>query len=377
VSTPTLPAARSRRLLYVVGQLGPGGRERQLWYLLRGLDRERYRPAVAVWRYRREEAFVPRIEALGVPVLPVAPLDSTRVARLRGLRALVRALRPEVLHCQSFFVNAPAALAALGSSAIAVGTVASNFDSDIQRAGRVIGRLCARFPGFQIFNNRAALETARARRSLFVARRVRLVRNGVDLAAFRASPASLDERAHVVGVGNLYRYKRWDRLMLAADLLRRRGLDCRFSVAGSGPERAALEALAARLDLGDRFRLLGHSDDVPALLDGACALAHTSDFEGCPNAVLEAMAAARAVVSSDVGDVPYLIDDGVEGYRVPRDDVEALADRLARLIGDRKLAREMGLRGRARAERELAIERLVAETLAAYREAGWRDEDAG
>src|SRR5688500_19040562 len=60
------------RLLYLMGQLGPGGSERQLWNLLKAMDRDRYRPAVVVWNYQDGEAYVARMEHLGVPVLPLA-----------------------------------------------------------------------------------------------------------------------------------------------------------------------------------------------------------------------------------------------------------------------------------------------------------------
>jgi len=370
VETPPRDA-RPVRLLYLVGQLGPGGRERQLWYLLSALDRARYRPAAAVWSYRADEVYALRIAALGVPVFPVASPAASPLAKLASLRRLVREQRPEVLHVQSFFLNAPGWLATRGTRTLAIGTVASDFDADRRLAGPALGRLCAALPRFQIFNNRNAIETARRTRSPFAPGRARLVRNAVDLAAFQACPAPASGRAEILAVGTLYAYKRWDRLVAAAERLARRGLDFRVTLVGEGPARADLAAQVARLGLGERFRLVGYRDDVAELLAGASLLAHTADFEGCPNVVLEAMAAGRAVVASAVGDIPLLIEDGVHGFVVPKDDVDALADRLARLIADRALCREMGARARARAERDLSIGRLVEETLAAYREAGW------
>ena len=75
----------SCRLLYLVGQLGPGGLERQLCYLLQAMDRERYQPAVAVWNFSETDVYVSRIRALNVPVygLPIClrqPQNSEHLA---------------------------------------------------------------------------------------------------------------------------------------------------------------------------------------------------------------------------------------------------------------------------------------------------------
>jgi glycosyltransferase involved in cell wall biosynthesis len=134
-----------------------------------------------------------------------------------------------------------------------------------------------------------------------------------------------------------------------------------------------LQQQALRLGVADCVEFIGHSDNIPGVLAEATLLAHTSDSEGCPNVVMEAMSCGRAVVATDVGDVPYLIDDGKTGYVVCCGDDAMLAERLASLITNRDLCRRMGEAGRAKAEREFGLDRLVGETLAAYRAAGWRD----
>jgi glycosyltransferase involved in cell wall biosynthesis len=100
---------------------------------------------------------------------------------------------------------------------------------------------------------------------------------------------------------------------------------------------------------------------------------HTAEDEGCPNVVLEAMACGRAVVATDAGDLPRLIDNEKTGFVVPRGDETALANRIAILLKDRELCRRMGEAGRMKAERAFGLERLMSETFAAYRAEGWED----
>jgi glycosyltransferase involved in cell wall biosynthesis len=88
---------------------------------------------------------------------------------------------------------------------------------------------------------------------------------------------------------------------------------------------------------------------------------------------MEAMAAGRAVVATDAGDIPSIVDDGQSGFVVKRGDATKLVERLVTLITNRELCRKMGQAGRPKAAREFGLDRLVSETLGAYRTAGWRD----
>src|SRR5204862_7010979 len=110
----------------------------------------------------------------------------------------------------------------------------------------------------------------------------------------------------------------------------------------------------------------------PALTARATACVRASLKEGLPRALMEAAAAGRPAVATDVGGNREVIVDGVTGFLVPVGDAEALADRLARLLGDPALCRRLGAAARARAAR-LYDERAVTERiLTVYRDL-WRE----
>jgi glycosyltransferase involved in cell wall biosynthesis len=360
------------RFLYLVGQLRAGGLERQLYFLLQRMDRERYRPEVAVWNLRDDDTYAPRIRNLGV-VLHSFPDATSGAAKVGALRRIVAQTKPEVVHSYSFYTNFAAWWATLGTKAAVIGAVQSDFIRDKKGSGPVLGRLSALWPRDQIFNSVVAAENARRSRSLFVPGRRFVVRNGLDLQLFRSVPSSIDGQASVLGIGSLLPVKRWDRLLKAASELKKRGVGCLVQIAGDGPLRESLEQQARDLGVTDRVKFIGHTDSVPDLLGSATFLAHTSETEGTPNVVMEAMACRRAVVATDAGDAPSMIDDGKTGFVVRRGDDAALVDRMATLIADRELCRRMGEAGRVKAEREFGVDRLVSETLAVYRSAGWKD----
>ena len=122
-----------------------------------------------------------------------------------------------------------------------------------------------------------------------------------------------------------------------ARLLRDRGVDVHVTVAGGGPDRGALEAAIARGGVGPMFTLnagVAHAD-LPALYRAADVFVLPTRFEGCPNALLEAMACGCVPVVSDLrGSLDRIVEQGVSGFLCRVDDAAAFAEPIARLAAD-------------------------------------------
>jgi glycosyltransferase involved in cell wall biosynthesis len=155
--------------------------------------------------------------------------------------------------------------------------------------------------------------------------------------------------------------KALDVLVRAAAELVEEFPDVQVLIAGSGEDAERLHALVAKLGLERTVRLLGFwaPDDVPDLLAALDVAINSSDFEGSPLGVMEFMAAAKPVVATSVGGTPDLIDDGVEGFLVPRRDHRALAQATAKLLRDPELRARMGEQGRERQAREFDLDGMV------------------
>ena len=108
------------RLLYLVGQLGLGGLERQLYCLIRSMDRQRYKPVVAVWGNSSNDCYSQDLGVLNVPVIRLGEAP-TQFLKLRALCNLVSTVRPQVIHSYTFYTNIVAWWASLGTGAIPIG----------------------------------------------------------------------------------------------------------------------------------------------------------------------------------------------------------------------------------------------------------------
>lgn len=206
--------------------------------------------------------------------------------------------------------------------------------------------------------------------------RVRVHRLGVDLAAWDLpAPAAEPDALRVVAVGMLGPTKGHDVLIAAVGLARARGAQVRLDVVGEGAERPRLEAAVARLGLGDAVRLRGalsHEAVRKVVREShACALAcrvtPSGDSDGIPLALMEGMAARRAIVSCPVGAIAELVEHGVSGLLVPPERPELLADALVRLAADPELRRQLGDAARRRMEESFDERRSHARLVETFR----------
>lgn len=360
------------RFLYVVGQLGLGGLERQLYYLLASLDHARYRPAVVIWNLNRRDKYYRDFEALQIPIYGF-PADWAPFSKLKALRTLVRQIAPEVIHSYGFHTNFAAFYAARGTGAVAIGSLRGDFVRARREGGTFRGALNAKWPDCHISNSRASADSVVGP---FRPKRVFVVRNALDLKNFKCVGGTFNKRGYVAAVGSLLPVKRWDRLLRVVRALKPVvGEAVRFQIAGDGPLRPDLEKLACDLGISEVIEFRGAVHDIPAFLSGAKFLVHTSESEGCPNAVMEAMACGLPVVAMEAGDIPWLVEDGRTGFVVSQGDETLFIERISQLLDDNELCIRMGLATCEKAQREFSLERLVSGTLMAYRSAGWRQEE--
>ena len=193
-----------------------------------------------------------------------------------------------------------------------------------------------------------------------------IVPRGIDPARFSVAP--LPAVPTVLFIGALRRSKGVHELIAGFATARARVPAARLVIAGEGPERSSLEQLVGLLGLGDAVTLVGpvRHEQIPALLAASSLLCLPSHGEPFGMAVLEAMAAGRAVVACDAGGPRQLVDRDAGGRLVPAGDADALGSALATLLADPAALARLGAFNRARVEAGYTLEHVVDLVEAAY-----------
>jgi len=139
-----------------------------------------------------------------------------------------------------------------------------------------------------------------------------------------------------------------------------------FWIVGDGELRESIKSQVTHLGLTSRVRFLEWRQDIESVYADLDVLALTSFNEGLPLVIIEAMAASRPVVATNVGGVPEMISEGETGFVVPVGDSEAIAEGLSRILGDPNRAKAMGVLGQKLSFEKYGIERLVRDLEALY-----------
>jgi glycosyltransferase involved in cell wall biosynthesis len=364
---------RKLRHLTLVDRIGSfGGGERLAVEISKRLSPDRFDRSLCATRWGPKlEARPSRARALedlsghGVRFVGLQRRYALGLRSWRQLVVLMRRERIDILHAHKFGSNLWAALLGplAGVPVIVAHEHTWSFEGGAARRlidRGVIARRCDMMVAVSREDRRRMIETEGINPDGVV-----YIPNGIPAppspsGAVGRRELGLSDDHLVVGTVTVLRpQKALDVLVRAAGILRAEFPRLRVLIIGSGPERDALEKLIAELELSRTVSLLGFRTDVPELLPIFDVAASSSDFEGSPLSVLEYMEAALPVVSTRVGGVPDLVEDGVTGLLVDRGDPEALANAIAELLRDPERRVQMGRIGRDRRRSKFDIDVTV------------------
>jgi L-malate glycosyltransferase len=342
-------------VFFMANTLETGGSERQFVTMANALDREKF--SVSLGCLKKLGEFVHEVEELH-EFSPAGSLFGLQSWRARwALARFLRQKRVEVAQSFDFYSNfmlVPAARFA--GVSVVVGSHRQLGDLLTPRqfqAQNAVFRLCDRV----VCNSRAAAECLQEAgvRSCKLA----VIPNGLPLELFAAVPPVLPSEPQVVRIGMISRMnhpgKQHDVFLRVAARLAPRFPQLRFVLAGDGPLRPALEALAKHLELFDRMLFLGNRRDISAVLASLDISVLPSSSESLSNVIMESMAAGVPVVAAKVGGNPELVQNGKTGFLFTPGDERQFAAVLETLVTQPELRKQLGSSARSRAQAEYAI----------------------
>jgi glycosyltransferase involved in cell wall biosynthesis len=349
-----MPDLSKLRICFLAGTLDRGGAERQLFYILKALGSAG--ADVTMLTLTRGEYWESRIAGLGVPIDFLGTVSS-RAVRALQISNRVRRLRPHVVHSQHFYTNLYAVLAARCAKAREVGSLRNDVVHEVAAHHRWLGRASLKYPRLLAANSRRGVENAT--RLGVSSSRVFYLPNAIDTDEYLNARPTAD-RAEICYVGRLTTQKRVDVLLQALQRLRRDECPAwHATIVGDGPERLPLEQLARKLKLFPGLVDFVGAADPKQYYERADLVALTSDWEGTPNVILEAMASALPVVATAVGGVPELVQHGETGLLAPAGDTQLLSRHLAVLCKNVDTRRRMGAAARRDVAEHYSLKRLA------------------
>lgn len=364
-------------LAFCITTLRPGGAERQLTELVLRLPAADFSPQVVVLGPRPAANECVLIDRLNDRSIPVEFLNARGVLSAPGtvlkLKRYLQRHRPALV--QSFLAHANVASAmaarAAGLRPIVTGIRVAERRTNLHAW---LARRTERWVARHVCVSHSVAEFA-IHDMLLDPRKVTVIPNGVDVESIaEAAPLSREEvdlptSARVLlHVGRLDVQKRIDWLLARFAEALPRLPDAYLLLAGAGPAQVYLSKFVSQLGIEDRVRFLGWRGDVPRLLATCDVLVLTSGWEGMPNVILEAMAAARPVLVTEVEGVREVLGSLAAEQVVARDDATAFVDRLVTIWQDRARAVQLGQMNQARVRQRYSFDEMVRRYATLYRD---------
>jgi glycosyltransferase involved in cell wall biosynthesis len=349
------------KICYIAGTLGQGGAERQLFYAIQALRQNGV--AVRVLSLDSGGFWEGPINQLGATVTHVGQ-DGSRAKRVCRILKTLKKEPADILQSQHFYTNAYASVSAFFLNCKAIGALRSNGFFDLSQCGNLGGRINLHLPQILAANSQSSIHYAMKRG--VPASRLFFLPNVVDTERFKPAAITPQGPITLLAVGRLTREKRFDRFISLVHRLRSSlALDVRGWIVG--PTRAdqdlrpELERQAASLGLrSNALRFLGRIPEMSSIYQQSTIFVLTSEHEGTPNVLLEAMASGLPVVATRVGGVPEIVQHGCTGFLAAKDEINELTSAILALARNPQLAIEMGARARAYIEQTHSVHQLPA-----------------
>lgn len=365
---------RKIRVVHIVPTLSPGGAERVAVHIAIGLDRQRFESGVISFGERQRCDLDHLLKNAGVEVRYLDKHPGFDYRTYSGAHRALKDSRPDVIHTHLHVLRYALPSMLLLSRASHLHTVHNLAEREIEPRGRWIQRYAF---SRGVVPVAVAQEVARSLERLYRVPQCRVIPNGIPTshytrpqisrAQWRAREGFSEDDAIFVCVGRFAPQKNHALLLKAFQQGPASHPNARLVLVGEGVLKKQLEEQAKRLRLDRQVRFLGLRSDIPDVLGASDAFVLSSDYEGNPLSVMEAMASGLPIVSTAVGGVPSLFESGREGILVRPGDVHGLSAAMTFLLENPKLRQFLGTAAARRARDKFDVSTMVQAYEALYK----------
>lgn len=314
-------------VIFLIGGLDAGGSERQLLYLCKSLKvQAKVRPIVINWAGTENDFFYNEFIKSNINVVCLGHIHN-KLERFFVLKKNILIIKPKVLHSFSFYLNFLATVCCFGTSIRAFGALRSSYNLLKESSSKLSIFINIFFCELLITNSVSAKQEVR-NRFWYRFKRIEVLDNHIPIPG-QTKFSKLDKRnsnsyLQSLSVGRCDNNKRINLIINIIHKLKESDIPIIHTHLGNGILISELTDLVNRLGIEENFKFVGRVENVEDYMLDSDFLIHTAESEGSPNVVIEAMSLGLVVLTTNSGDLPFLIDNNVDGIIVSGSEIEDL-----------------------------------------------------
>jgi glycosyltransferase involved in cell wall biosynthesis len=354
------------KVVHIVPMLSPGGAERVAVHIVRGLNRQRYEPAVISFTGRLNCDLDRLLDEAGIEVRYLGKRPGFDYRVYPRLHPVLRDCRPDIVHTHLHVLRYALPFLLLLKHASLLHTVHNLADREIEPRLRWLQRYALNHGVVPVA---VAAEVAASLGRLYGIQRCSVISNGIPTDYYacprsarkewRAREGFKDDDVLFVCVARFAPQKNHALLLKAFAQGPASNPNAHLVLVGEGDLRERLEEQVKNLGLARQAHFLGLRTDIPEVLGAMDVFVLSSDYEGNPLSVMEAMASGLPIVSTAAGGVPDLFESGKEGLIVQPGDVQGLSNSMTSLLGNREARQSLGMAAARRARENFDVSTMV------------------
>lgn len=356
------------KILYYTDCNIVGGAEQYLLTVFEKIDRNKWQIVLAYHPSDEISSFLNRVRELNIETVPVPKVRGYMVVYdIWKFTKIVRSIGPSIFHANlNWPLSCTYGIIAAYLSRVKIIVATQHLYSDIgSRLSNLVQRIVSR-----LVNRYVSVSSHIAtsmKEHISPGTKIKVIHNGIIIQKFSGLNSKRGDRNAYSGlipkqnspiiltVARLHKQKGHKYLLEASKMFD----NANFVFAGDGPERDNLEAYAREIQVDDRIKFLGHREDIPTLINGCDLFVLPSLFEGLPLTIMEAMAAGKPVIASDIPGIDDEVIQDETGLLVPKESPEALGEAIKSLLSNPEYAKRLGSAGRIRANEEFSAETMI------------------
>ncbi|MCM8786232.1 MAG: glycosyltransferase [Candidatus Omnitrophica bacterium] len=350
------------KICYIIGTLEVGGAEKQLYLLIKNLDKERFKPFLIALRDGRMRKDFEEITNLYL----LKKRFKFDLAILLGLIRIIKKEKPDILHTFMFTSNTWGRLAGIICKIPVI--IASERSADLWKKWyhNLIDRFLLKFTK-KIICNSEEVKNIYIKRIDGKNRKFEVIYNGIEIEKYEKIKESVklkeefgikNEKIILTG-GRLSFEKNLKRFLFVAKKIKGDFENVKFLIVGEGEEKERLKKLAENLNIKDSVIFTGYRNDLPELIKISDTVVLISLWEGMPNLIIEGMTCKKPVICTKIGGGKEIIKDGENGFLVDPDDEEEIKEKILFLLKNDEKCKIMGEKGYNFAKKTFSLKNMV------------------
>lgn len=354
------------KVLQIIPDFGYGGAERLTVNLMRYLNKEKYEVrAISLFGPLNTE-LEKILENENILVYYLGKRKGFDSRMFFKIDRVIKSFEPHIVHTHRYVLRYVLPSLLLRKVPVKVHTVHNIAEKEVDKIGKLIHKIAYLRGIVPVSISRLVSESII---SVYGVKNIPLILNGIPVKYYQNAGKNREEWREkegftkedflFVNIARLAPQKNQTLLIEAFAKNPGRYDNSKLIIVGDGDEREKLREIAKLHGLENKVHFLGIRTDIPDILNASDVFVLSSDWEGNPLSIMEAMAAGKPVIATSVGGVPELIQNNDTGILVPPKDVDALSKAMLLLMEDRGLCHKLGERAREFAEREFDISVMV------------------